>query len=198
MLHLENFPFVFREENDEIIIPVDVLPKKAVLPSYKVDIACFNGCGQGAIVENENEYVLSPCMCHPEAYTFVLRKNRDLIFNLTQHSLTPEQVDAGVYEPNSVLKQQIKQLLTFEEIPSPFEIKERAIKLTRIPLLLGFERVMIGGAPFLMGALETALQNRKIIPLYAFSRREVVEITDQDGSVSKKTVFRHLGFVSIK
>ena len=44
--------------------------------------------------------------------------------------------------------------------------------------------------------LEEALMKRGIVPLYAFSRREVVETPLPDGSVKKTQVFRHLGFVT--
>ena len=55
---------------------------------------------------------------------------------------------------------------------------------------------MIGGAPFFMGALEAALYRRDLTPLYAFSRREVVEKATDDGAVTKTAVFRHEGFVA--
>jgi len=56
---------------------------------------------------------------------------------------------------------------------------------------------MIGGAPFLMSALEDALVIAGITPLYAFSVRESVEAEQADGSVRKVAVFRHLGFVEV-
>lgn len=45
-----------------------------------------------------------------------------------------------------------------------------------------------------MGALERALINEGIKPLYAFSLRESVERV-VDGKTVKTTVFHHLGFV---
>ena len=55
--------------------------------------------------------------------------------------------------------------------------------------------VMIGGAPFFMESLATALRREGYCPVYAFSRRESVEQVQADGSVRKVAVFRHLGFV---
>jgi hypothetical protein len=55
--------------------------------------------------------------------------------------------------------------------------------------------VMIGGAPFLMAGLEKALRCTGLRAIYAFSRRESVEAVQEDGSVRKVAVFRHLGFV---
>ena len=54
---------------------------------------------------------------------------------------------------------------------------------------------MIGGAPWLMGTLETKLREYGIQPMYAFSRRESVEQKQPDGSVRKVNVFRHAGWV---
>ena len=54
---------------------------------------------------------------------------------------------------------------------------------------------MIGGAPFLMGALESALLDYGITPVYAFSKRESVEEVQKDGSVKKINIFRHAGFI---
>jgi len=53
---------------------------------------------------------------------------------------------------------------------------------------------MVGGAPFLMATLERELRRFGITPLYAFSRRDVIETTE--GGVTVKTsLFRHLGFI---
>ena len=54
---------------------------------------------------------------------------------------------------------------------------------------------MIGGAPFLMSPLESALLNNGIEPVYAFSTRESVEKKLPDGSVQKTNIFKHKGFV---
>ena len=56
---------------------------------------------------------------------------------------------------------------------------------------------MIGGAPFLMGALESELKNRGIQPMYAFSVRDSVEKQNPDGSVTKQNVFKHAGFIEV-
>jgi hypothetical protein len=58
-------------------------------------------------------------------------------------------------------------------------------------------RVMLGGAPYLMGALEKAVRECGFTPVYAFSQRESEEITQPDGSVRKVQVFRHCGFVEV-
>lgn len=106
--------------------------------------------------------------------------------NLTQHTSTPEQ---DCTEPGN--KSFVQELLTFEAIPNMKEIWHRAETLALLAEREGATEAMIGGAPFLMPALELALLARDITPLYAFSRREVVE----EVSGKKTAIFRHLGFV---
>ena len=117
------------------------------------------------------------------------------ILNLTQHNSTPAQKEAGVIEPEVEDKELIKNLLTFDKIPCDTEIKAKATSLAKIAKKYGVPYAMIGGAPFLMAALEKALRAYKITPIYAFSKREVTETTLPDGSVEKKSVFKHIGFI---
>jgi hypothetical protein len=131
-----------------------------------------------------------------------------MILNLTQHVATEEQTAQLVVEPR-MCKAEIRKLLTFEEIPSKEEIEVRATKLAEIAVSeanhyagdtdneIWITRVMIGGAPYLMGALEKALRECGFTPVYAFSKRESEEITQPDGSVRKVQVFRHCGFVEV-
>jgi hypothetical protein len=131
-----------------------------------------------------------------------------MILNLTQHVATEEQTAQLVVEPR-MCKAEIRKLLTFEEIPSKEEIEVRATKLAEIAVSeanhyagdtdneIWITRVMIGGAPYLMGALEKALRECGFTPVYAFSKRESEEIPQPDGSVRKVQVFRHTGFVEV-
>ena len=56
--------------------------------------------------------------------------------------------------------------------------------------------VMIGGAPFFMSYLETALKSASIRPVYAFTARDSVDIEQEDGTVKKTAIFKHMGFVA--
>lgn len=115
------------------------------------------------------------------------------IINLTQHQATPEQ---GCIEVGR--KDHLKELLTFVEIPSKQEMEDRAeMILFMIEETLGEmpEKAMIGGAPFFMSTLEKALKERGVTPVYAFSQRESVEEVQEDGTVVKRNVFKHIGFV---
>ncbi len=117
-----------------------------------------------------------------------------MILNLTQHAPTPEQVEAGVGQP--LLG--IAELLTFNSLPTATDIHNRAWDIAQLAREYCDEgrTAMIGGAPFLMKALEEHLRYAKIQPLYAFSVRESVETVKADGSVSKTAVFRHVGFIA--
>ena len=119
------------------------------------------------------------------------------VINMTQHNPTPEQAEAGVYNPAEW--ERVKELLTFDELPSREEVFVRARQLTEIALAecerTGAVEVMIGGAPFFMPALNHALLSKGFIPVFAFSRRVSVEKTNPDGTVTKTQVFKHEGFV---
>ena len=118
--------------------------------------------------------------------------------NLTQHVASNDQVSAGVVEPAD--KEAVQALLTFDSLPTATEIAERAGKLAIIASESGCKAAMIGGAPFLMGALEEALAGfggAGVKPLYAFSVRESADQIQADGSVRKTAIFRHLGFVEV-
>jgi phosphotransacetylase len=121
------------------------------------------------------------------------------ILNFTQHDATAEQLSAGVVEPDADNKERIRQLLTFEQIPTQSELRQRATDCAVLASVLvrkyGCDAVLIGGAPFFMCHLESALRLFKVRYCYAFSRREVEEQIQSDGSVRKTHVFKHVGFI---
>lgn len=128
-----------------------------------------------------------------------------MILNLTQHAATPEQIGAGVVDLPTEQRELLSRLLTFDTPPSAAELANRAEAVAELAAQNGLgdgdgddpivRQGMIGGAPFFMSALERALLERAIDPVYAFSRRESVEEKLPDGSVRKTQVFRHAGFV---
>jgi hypothetical protein len=120
------------------------------------------------------------------------------ILNLTQHQATPEQLDAGVVDLTEEQRKRVAEYLTFDSVPHRNELNERAHEL--IDYIDGLDidlgeggvfRVMIGGAPFFMGVLETVLYNRTVAVCYAFSKRESKDLSNG----KKVSVFKHLGFV---
>ena len=130
-----------------------------------------------------------------------------IILNLTQHQATPEQLAAGVVDLDEKTRQQLGTLLTFNQLPTPEELDFTADAIWHLAYRAANERtdvpthVMIGGAPWLMSRLEAVFRQYRPGPgpnlgvLYAFSRRESVEEVRPDGSVVKRAVFRHVGFV---
>lgn len=117
------------------------------------------------------------------------------ILNLTQHIATAEQQAAWVIEPSD--KKQVQALLTFEQLPSKDGINDRASALANIAAQAEVSAVMIGGAGYLLGALENELKSKSIKVLHAFTVREVTETIKDDGTVEKKAIFKHGGFVEV-
>lgn len=120
-----------------------------------------------------------------------------MIINLTQHALTAEQKAEGAVELPDKLITTIRQLITFDEMPNAELLKARAKEVAMLLVQHGCRqgtRCLIGGAPYFMAHLERALFGAGFVPCYAFSQRESVEITKEDGSVEKRAVFRHKGF----
>jgi hypothetical protein len=121
------------------------------------------------------------------------RKVAEMIINLTQHPKTVDQTE--VLDLPSDILVEVKHLLNFVKIPAQGEIQARATALAAIAVDQGAQSAMIGGAPYLMSALERALTAVGVRPLYAFSVKESVESVAADGSVSKTNVFKRVGFV---
>nr|DAO28797.1 MAG TPA: hypothetical protein [Caudoviricetes sp.] len=119
------------------------------------------------------------------------------ILNLTQHNATAEQKAEGVYDMPADKIGALRMALTFNALPSQAEILERADIIANLAHTEMGDSVMIGGAPYLMPALETALKEKGFKVLYSFTQRESVETTDAEGNVVKTAVFRHVGFIEV-
>jgi hypothetical protein len=121
------------------------------------------------------------------------------ILNMTQHDPTPEQFAAGVVQPVRADHERIKGVITFEELPAPEELSSRARQFAALAQTLmqkyACNAVMIGGAPYFAAEQESALRAAGIRFCYAFSKRDAIEEQQPDGSVLKKMVFKHAGFI---
>lgn len=127
-----------------------------------------------------------------------------IIINLTQHHATSEQKKAGVVDLPTNYKNRLIELLTFDELPKYVGREKRAEEIANLAkefirqnAIKGSVSAMIGGAPYLMCPLELSLSRRGIKPLYAFSKRESIEEVQEDGTVIKKSIFKHVGFVEV-
>lgn len=120
-----------------------------------------------------------------------------MIINFTQHSPTAEQIAAGVIDPIPVDVR--NGILTFAGIPTSADIVTRAHEAVTAISEIAEKgtKVMIGGAPFFMGTLESALKIAGFTPVYAFSERVSVDVHQEDGSVVKTAKFVHKGFVEV-
>lgn len=128
-----------------------------------------------------------------------------MILNLTQHPASAEQLAAGVIDLPPPGRSMLVEALTVDTLPTRAEIADRCAKIAALAVNngLGCEEcdphptsAMIGGAPWMMRALEDALLDMGVSPIYAFSVRESTEQKQPDGSVQKINVFRHAGFVA--
>lgn len=115
------------------------------------------------------------------------------IYNFTQHLSTKEQIKDGIIDVKN--KKYICKLETFDFLPSKEEIKHRAILLSEYALEIGAKEVMIGGAFYLMPFLVKELNKRKIVPYYAFTKRESTDIISSDGSIRKESIFVYKGLI---
>lgn len=121
------------------------------------------------------------------------------ILNMTQHEATRDQIAAGVVQPVRADHERVKEIITFEELPELSQLKWRARRFAELARALlqkyGCEAVMIGGTPYFAAEQERALWESGIRFCYAFSQRDSIDETQPDGSVVKRTVFKHAGFI---
>lgn len=118
-----------------------------------------------------------------------------ILINLTQHSLTAEQLKDAVEVGNDV-RDEVIELITFNGLPTAGEIKGNASRLAEICRDMRASHAVIGGAPYFMGPLEQALRKAGIVPLYAFTERVAVEVTNPEtGEVTKTSKFNFAGWI---
>lgn len=117
-----------------------------------------------------------------------------MILNLTQHMATPEQLVEGVVEPDN--KAEVQKLLNFTSSPPAAEIHARAEALAKIAEKAGANKAMIGGANYLMSALERSLLAVGCQPVYSFTQRVSKEEVTPEG-VKKTSTFVHTDWVEL-
>lgn len=128
---------------------------------------------------------------------FYFLKSRKKVFimmlNLTQHILTKEQAQNRIIEPLN--KRYVCSLLTFYDIPTESDLKNRASQLADYALHENADSVLIGGAMYLMPFLIFELNKRNIDAYYSFSKRISKDVIQKDGRVKKTIIFKHCGFI---
>lgn len=131
-----------------------------------------------------------------------------MILNLTQHPASADQITAGVCDLPAPQRAALTEALTVDALPDREAIEARCDYIAELACQNGLgsddaddphpAQAMIGGAPWMMRALEDALISREIEPVYAFSVRESIEQNQPDGSVRKVNIFKHAGFISAR
>ena len=131
----------------------------------------------------------------------------DQIINLTAHPLTPEQIAAGVVEPEASVKAIIKECNNtclenrygYYDVNDQMEmhssLKRSAVALATIAK--DYKGAVIGGAPFFMPYLENALAVADVTPQYPFSQRVSQDKQLPDGTVEKTFLFKQTGTIDI-
>lgn len=138
------------------------------------------------------------------------------IINLTQHRSTPEQgaedltlkgeclaTSFGLRPDQFGYYPTLSDCLTFtQDDLNPKNggtaqgvMRRRACLLASIACRMEATHAMIGGAGFFLPQLESALKERGVTPLHAFSERVSVETIGESGAVTKTNVFKHVGFI---
>lgn len=121
------------------------------------------------------------------------------ILNLTQHVASAEQVEQGVVELSTQDKAILTSLITFDELPAKEELFNRASQVVELVDKYNATHAMIGGAPYFMTYLESALAiDAGIVSVYAFSKRISNEYVDESGHTHKTMIFKHQGFVGLE
>lgn len=128
-----------------------------------------------------------------------------MILNLTQHTASADQIADGVMDLPEAQRASLIDALTVDALPDREAIDARCDFIAELACQHGLGgddgddqhpcKAMIGGAPWMMSALEDALISRGIEPVYAFSVRQSAERTLFGGKVEKFSFFQHAGFV---
>jgi len=114
------------------------------------------------------------------------------IVNLTQHKATIDQLGTGVFDLSEDIREELVHWLTMDEMPDKNELCLRAVKIGQIAAGTGCKKAMIGGHNLLMPGVDMILRAHGILPLYAFSKRMVVE-----NGGKKVVMFKHEGLVEL-
>lgn len=114
------------------------------------------------------------------------------IINLTQHLATEEQIAEGVIDLPEQIRKELIRWLTIDELPNSSDLCQRAMEIGFIAKATRCKKAMIGGHNLLMPGVDFILRAHGILPLYAFSKRMVVE-----NGGKKVVTFKHEGLVEV-
>ena len=129
------------------------------------------------------------------------------IVNLTQDKATLDHKNWFVFDLPDEERAKLVTLLTFAEIPTRCEIRDRA---SQISIMAAYARqarfkgilyadwppfgAMVGGSGPLVESLRSMLQGNGIRPLRSFTKQRIIEAPDGQGGISRTSIFRHAGW----
>lgn len=119
------------------------------------------------------------------------------VFNLTKHSLTPDQISDGGIDVNAA--QESNDTL-FTRKPTHDEMKERATRLVGHAVDAGAKQgdfVLVAGAMYFVNPMIDAAKEVGLKPIASFTQRVATEKTNDDGSVSLAYTFKHEGWIEV-
>ena len=119
------------------------------------------------------------------------------MINLTPNKATPEQIADGVTEIDECSHALVKKALTFNGVEDieGHSLKQRVADLIAIATCFGANSAMVDGAPYFLPILVESLKKVGITPRYSFSVKEIRETTNEDGTVTKTEVLKHIKFI---
>jgi hypothetical protein len=129
-----------------------------------------------------------------------LDSHMSMILNFTKSDPTIEERAAGVGQTS----QRIRDMLTFETIPTLDDVKERAAALRMWVEsqviqnnLTAPVQVMIAEPVYLMSSLERELMDYGFVPVYSYGLTSGIEELNEEGYVGTFVRYRHSGFIVI-
>lgn len=125
------------------------------------------------------------------------------LVNCTKHMSSDVIIPDGysglnftIIDPSPRDKERILELQDFNSgVPDFDDIKRRASAIAEIVARYGTKYAWVGGAGYLMSSLEAELKRRGINPVYSWSRRDYMEITDDKGIKRLEMYREHGGWV---
>lgn len=113
------------------------------------------------------------------------------IMNLTGKRASDVQISDGLIDPPEEMRVEILSLLGFNEPPDADLMRSRASKLSDIPVRMRFRMALLDCPPYFVSALESALRQKGVLPVYSFEREVFVGDVLEDGALRSSIEKQH-------
>lgn len=135
-----------------------------------------------------------------------MKSKKILFINLTQHKLTDAQVAEAKKLADEIVD--VKDFEIYDKIKSSENTLRGLITQTMMvvlwlaPFFMDYKKVYvhlpIGSPAFMFILSSTLLTMPNLYPVFSHTEREVIEETQENGTVIKKNVFRFKGFINFE